>query len=341
MRDNPNRSLRKLNSFGVESTCSRLVTIESETDAFDLVTSVDFKKEPHFVLGGGTNVLFMGHYDGWIIRNEMKGLEVVTSDDDYAHIKAMAGENWQDLVSFCIEQDLGGIENLSYIPGTVGAAPIQNIGAYGVEIKDVFDSLTAVSIESGKLVKFQKHDCEFGYRNSIFKNELRGKYIITSVVLRLHRKHHPVLNYGDVQEQLAAEYTEPYSLEEISKTIGKIRSSKLPDPKKVGNAGSFFKNAEVSLEDYQQVHADFPSMPSFPASADGRIKIPAGWLIEQAGWKGKCIGNAGVSPNHALVLINLGGATGEDIFALSVAIIESVRDMFGIELEREVTVVGE
>ncbi|MDX1618663.1 MAG: UDP-N-acetylmuramate dehydrogenase, partial [Balneolaceae bacterium] len=283
---------------------------------------------------------FVADYKGLVLHIAIGGIEKIEEDDRHVWIRTGAGENWHRLVRYCVDRGWGGIENLSLIPGTVGAAPIQNIGAYGVELQEVFESLEAINVQNGEAETFSKSRCRFGYRDSIFKRELKGKYVVTRVVLRLSKQ--PVLNtsYGAIESMLKEKGIEDPDIRDISDIVIEIRESKLPDPAKVGNAGSFFKNPVIDLDRYRQLKREYPSMPGY--SLDGnRIKVPAGWLIEEIGWKGKTVGNTGTYRQQALVIVNHGGATGEEILELAQQIKESVAETFGIELVPEVNIIGQ
>ncbi len=327
-------SLKKLNTFGLDAAASQYVVAKK---AEDLRQICRLSTQPKRVLGGGSNVLLIGDLPGLTIKNEIGGIKIFEETEDVATVEAGGGVVWHDLVGWCIGQGLGGIENLSLIPGTVGAAPIQNIGAYGVELKDVFDSLSAMDLSTGEMQRFSHSDCQFGYRDSVFKREMKGRFCITSVRFNLSKK--PILNtsYGDIQRTLGEMGIAQPTIRDVSNAVIKIRQSKLPDPAEIGNAGSFFKNPEIEAVDYQRFGAKFPVAPHF-AMADSRVKIPAGWLIEQAGWKGQRFGDAGCHVRQALVLVNYGKATGEEILALAIKIQASVLEKFGIALAPEVNV---
>lgn len=333
-----NFSLKSYNTFGIDAGCSLFTEAGRMDDLKEILHAADLKNLPKLILGGGSNILFTKNFDGLVIKNSLKGKEVLGEDDEHIWVKAGAGEVWHELVLFCIKNNYAGIENLSLIPGLVGAAPMQNIGAYGVELMSVFDSLEAVDIHYGETKIFSKDECEFGYRESVFKNKYKNRFVITSVTLRLNKK--PVFNisYGAIRETLEKMGVKVLSIKVISDAVIAIRSSKLPDPKVLGNAGSFFKNPEVPESIYQSVKAKFPNMPHYPA-AHGMIKIPAGWLIEQCGWKGKRVGNTGSHKDQALVLVNYGSATGSEVIELSIKIQESVKEKFGVEIVPEVNVV--
>jgi len=303
-----------------------------------ITTTTNFQKIPFLILGGGSNVLFTKDYEGIVLKNNLKGIDILNENQESVWIKAGGGELWHNLVMFCVENNWGGVENLSLIPGTVGAAPMQNIGAYGSEIKETFESLEAVNMQTGKLETFNKEECRFGYRESVFKNEFKGLYFISSVNLKLNKN--PVVNtdYGDIKAVLNEWGITLPTLQEVSKAIISIRQSKLPDPAILGNAGSFFKNPVISSAHFEALKQKFPDIKSFPAP-NGTIKVPGGWLIEQAGWKGKRIGNIGVHDKQALVLINYGGGTGKDLIQLAHDIIDSVKEKFDITLSPEVNII--
>ena len=302
--------------------------------------SLDAAKPPILLLGGGSNMLLKNDWPGLVIKNAIRGIEVVEETDDTVLIKIGGGENWHQLVLWSLEQNFGGLENLSLIPGTVGAAPIQNIGAYGVELKDVFEKLEAVNLEDRSIQTFDKETCRFGYRDSIFKQELKGKVFISRVWLRLSKQNHSLhMDYGAIRDVLAADQIENPTIQDISRAVIQIRSSKLPDPAKLGNSGSFFKNPEISKAAFEVFIESFPDAPFYKMDED-LFKIPAGWLIEKAGWKGKKIGNTGSHKDQALVLVNYGGATGEEIWQLALAIQDSVEKQFGITISPEVNVIG-
>jgi UDP-N-acetylmuramate dehydrogenase len=290
------------------------------------------------ILGGGSNILFTKDFDGLVILNNIKGKEIIDQNQQSIFLKIGAGENWHELVMYCVDNGWGGIENLSLIPGNTGTAPMQNIGAYGVEIKETFIELEALEISSGKIVKFNNSDCEFGYRESVFKNKMKNQYIILNITLEL--KKNPVLNinYGDVKAILESQNIKNPAIKEVSNAIISIRQSKLPDPKKIGNSGSFFKNPIVSLNQLELIKKKHPNVVNYEIN-ENEFKIAAGWLIERAGWKGKKFNNYGVHEKQALVLVNYGLANGMEIFELSEKIILDIKDKFGITLEREVNII--
>lgn len=329
-------SLKSYNTFGVEAQAADILVIESSEQVQELL-----KKQPQqdfFILGGGSNVLFRQDLPRTVLLNRIKGKMVVEEDAQEVTIAVGGGENWHDLVLWTLENNWGGLENLSLIPGTVGAAPIQNIGAYGVELKDVFVGLEAIELSSGEEQVFSAEDCAFGYRDSYFKRAGKGKYFITRVYLTLQKQSQVNVSYGAIQEVLQAAGIQTPSIQDVSRAVIQIRSSKLPDPAKVGNGGSFFKNPELEASAFVQLQATHPQIPHYPAPAD-KVKIPAGWLIEQCGWKGQRRGNAGCYEKQALVLVNLGGASGLEIWNLAQEIRTSVKEKFGVDLEVEVNVI--
>ena len=334
----PNKSLKSLNTFAIDARAHYYAEFHSLDELRELMEIKNQHSFPLMVLGGGSNILFTKDYDGLVLKNELKGIQIVKEDDRHIYIKAMAGENWHQFVMYCVNQNFAGIENLSLIPGNVGASPMQNIGAYGVEIKDVFHELEAFDKEDKVVRMFTENDCEFGYRESVFKNRLKDRFIILSVTYRLNWEPEFNTSYGAIQQELENMGVKELSCKAISQAVINIRSSKLPDPNKIGNAGSFFKNPTIHISQYQSLIKEWPSMPSYPVN-DELIKVPAGWLIEQCGWKGYRDGDAGCYPKQALVLVNYGNATGNQILHLSEQIIDSVHSKFKITLEREVNVV--
>jgi UDP-N-acetylmuramate dehydrogenase len=291
-----------------------------------------------FILGGGSNILLTKDYDGIILKNEIKGIEVVNEDEDHIYIKAGAGENWHGFVMHCVQHNYAGVENLSLIPGNIGASPMQNIGAYGVEIKDVFYELEAFHKQEKVIEKFSLKDCDFGYRESVFKNKYKDQFVIASVTYRLNKRPSFNTSYGAINQELERMGVKELSIQAISQAVINIRTSKLPDPKEVGNAGSFFKNPVISNEQYLELKKAFPNIVAFPSGND-HTKLAAGWLIEQCGWKGYRKGDVGCYPKQALVLVNYGSASGKEIFGLSEDIIQSVKKTFGVDLEREVNII--
>jgi len=290
------------------------------------------------IIGGGSNILFTKNYEGVVLKNNLKGIDVIREDTDYIWVRAGGGELWHTLVMFCVERNYGGIENLSLIPGSVGAAPLQNIGAYGVELVHTFYELEAMDLSTGGFRIFDKSACGFGYRDSVFKNVLRGKYFITSVTLQLRKQPVFHVEYGAIRQTLEAMHINTYSVKAISDAVIAIRRSKLPDPEDIGNAGSFFKNPEIDTTFYTSLKQKFPQMPGYAVN-ENKTKVPAGWLIEQCGWKGKRVGDAGVHKDQALVIVNYGKATGDEIYALAMEVKITVKDKFGIDINPEVNIV--
>ncbi len=334
-----NFSLQKYNTFGLEVYAKYFIEINSTEEAIKFFNEKYSLKEEILILGGGSNILFtQNEFDGIIVKNNIPGIHVVKEDEHFFWVKAGAGVVWQTLVESCIKANFGGIENLSLIPGTVGAAPIQNIGAYGVELKDTFEALEAIDISTGEKRYFRKEECHFGYRDSIFKKALKGKYFITSIVLRLLKEPILITYYGNVQEKLNKLQKDDYTIRDVSDVIVEIRRSKLPDPKTQGNAGSFFKNPVIPNELFNAIKKSFPELPSFDHDQELK-KVPAAWLIDQCGLKGYKHKGAAVHINQPLVLINDDHATGQDLIELSEIIKEKVNDQFGIHLEPEVTFV--
>jgi UDP-N-acetylmuramate dehydrogenase len=335
-----NVDLQSLNTFGLKVSTSRFVTITSIEGAKALFQSPLFRKDKHLILGGGSNVLFTKDFDGLVVKVELRGIEILDENEDAVTLKVGAGENWHQFVIYCVERNWGGVENLSLIPGTIGAAPIQNIGAYGVEIKNIITSVEAMEIDTGKIKTFSNSECNFGYRDSIFKQSEKDKYLISSITLTLTKRNHQFnTSYGAIEEILKQQGISHPTVKSISDAVIQIRRSKLPDPQVVGNAGSFFKNPTIDNKLYESIKKDYPSFPSYP-SADGLVKIPAAWLIEQCGWKGKTFDHIGVHKNQALVLVNYGGGEGNKIWQLALDIKASVQQKFNITLQPEVNVIG-
>jgi UDP-N-acetylmuramate dehydrogenase len=331
-----NISLKPYNTFGIDVTANYFVSV---TNLDELKDILDLNKYPDkLVLGGGSNMLLTQNQDKLVIHIDLKGIEIISEDENSVLVRANAGENWHEFVIWCINQNFGGLENLSLIPGNVGTAPIQNIGAYGVELKDHFVSCAAMSLKDKKLRIFNNSDCNFGYRNSIFKQEEKGKYIITSVIFKLTKKQHTLhINYGTITSQLKEMKIKTPTIQDISKAVISIRESKLPNPKEIGNSGSFFKNPIILKSHYLSLLENFADIPSYPVS-ENEIKVPAGWLIEKAGFKGKRFGDYGVHKNQALVLVNYGNAKGSDILKLSELIQKTVKRLFNITIEAEVNI---
>lgn len=333
-----NYSLKNLNTFRIDAQAKYFAEVSSVEELKEILTRNDFKNIPKLILGGGSNILLTKDFNGLVISYTDNEIKILSEDSSSVLIEAGAGAVWHDLVLFAIERNLGGIENLSLIPGKVGAAPIQNIGAYGQEIKDTFVSLKAVNINTGELKEFTNNACRFGYRDSIFKRELKGEFIIVSILLKLNKEPELNINYGSVKEELEKLNLEKITVKNVSEVICGIRLSKLPDPKKIGNAGSFFKNPEVSKSKLEELQKKYPDMPSYPAG-ECKFKIPAGWLIEKAGLKGKREGNVGTHIKQALVLVNYGGAKGEDVLKFKDYIKSEVKRLFNVELEEEVNII--
>lgn len=330
--------LRPYNTFGIAARSRYFAGFSNADELRELLSAPQFRDLPRMVLGGGSNVLFTKDFDGVILKNGIKGIEVVGEDDDYVYVKAGAGESWHGFVMENIKHNRGGLENLSLIPGNVGASPMQNIGAYGVEIKDTFHSLEALHLEEKEVVSFTKEDCRFGYRESVFKHKYKGQFAILSVSYKLSK--HPQFNtsYGAIEAELNVMGVKDLSIQAISQAVINIRSSKLPDPAKIGNAGSFFKNPTVTAGDYERIKTAYPNVVAYPVEGD-QFKLAAGWLIEQCGWKGYREGDAGVHAKQALVLVNYGDAKGGEIYDLSQKVLDSVEEKFGVLLEREVNII--
>lgn len=331
-----NVSLKSFNTFGIDVNARYFVEINHEDDLVELFLDPQWIAKERLVLGGGSNLLLIKDFDGLVIRINIRGIEHRINHNEVA-IEAGAGEVWNDLVKYCVGWEFAGLENLSLIPGSVGASPIQNIGAYGVELKDIFYSCNAFEIASGTFKTFYKADCAFGYRDSIFK-QLKGQYIIVKVKLHLSLTPNINTRYGAIEQELVNRGITKPTIKDISEVVSHIRVAKLPDPSTIGNAGSFFKNPVISISEFEPVKAKFPEVVNYPAG-DGLIKLAAGWLIEQCGWKGKIVGHTGTWKNQALVLVNHGGATGQEVYALSSQIIDSVYNKFGVMLEREVNII--
>lgn len=332
-----NVSLKSYNTFGLDVT-ARYFSPFSSLEQLQEALSLPLSSHNPLVLGGGSNMLLTKDVDGVVLKNEVMGIEVTGEDSEHVYVKAGAGVNWHQFVLYCIGHNFAGVENLSLIPGNVGASPMQNIGAYGVEIKDVFHELEAFHIQDKVLKAFTLPECQFGYRESVFKRQYRNQFVITSVTYRLNKVPAFNTSYGAIKQELEKMGVTDLSIQAISRAVINIRTSKLPDPKEVGNAGSFFKNPQVPNAQYEALKNEHPQIVAFPVD-EGHTKLAAGWLIEQCGWKGYRKGDAGCYPKQALVLVNYGGATGAEIYQLSEAIIQSVREKFGVTLEREVNII--
>lgn len=332
-----NHELKELNTFGLSSKAEAFFEFTS-TDELNWAISNNPSKDL-FILGEGSNILLTNSIKALVLKNGIQGISTQPSDNNTVLVTSGAGESWHDLVMYCIANDLGGIENMSLIPGSVGAAPMQNIGAYGAEIKDVFVSLEALNINDQTIRTFTKEECEFGYRESVFKRALKNQYIITSVTLALNKSNHQLnTSYGAIESRLSEMGISNPTIKDVSDAVIYIRQTKLPDPKKIGNSGSFFKNPIIKKSRFEKLVQAHPKMAHYPVD-DEHVKIAAGWLIDQAGWKGKTFGEYGVHKNQALVLVNYGGAQGNDIYHLSEQIMADIKAKYGIELEREVNVI--
>ncbi len=330
-----NVDLKPFNTFGISSQADHFSRFSSVEELRRLLEQ--FRGQELLILGGGSNILFTKNFRGVALRNEIKGFEIINNSADHVLVRSGAGEVWHEFVMKCIEHGFAGLENLSLIPGSVGASPMQNIGAYGVEIKDVFHSLEALHIETGEIHTFDKDACEFGYRESVFKRKLKGQYVIVSVSFNLSKHPDPNTSYGAIESELKKMGVTVPTIRDVSNAVIAIRTSKLPDPKLIGNAGSFFKNPVVDQSIVDKILDNYPDAPNYPAEP-GKRKLAAGWLIEKAGWKGKTIDHYGVHKLQALVLVNYGGATGKEVYDLSSAIIADIQEKFGVTLEREVNI---
>jgi len=331
-------SLQEYNTFGVNAQAKALAAFKSTEDLKTLLSKKDFDNIPRLILGGGSNLLFTRDYPGLVLKNEIPGISCIDEDSTFYYVKVGAGENWHQFVLHCIDNNWAGLENLSLIPGNVGASPMQNIGAYGVEIKDRFHSLEALNLETTEIETFDSESCKFGYRESVFKNIYRDKYIITSVTFKLLKEPKINTSYGAIETELKRRNISNPGIKDVSDVVIHIRNSKLPNPADLGNAGSFFKNPIVTQESYEELKSENPEIPHYPLN-DGSIKLAAGWLIEQAGWKGKRVGDCGMHDKQALVLVNYGNATGEEIYDHSERVLQSVNEKFGVTLEREVNII--
>ena len=333
------KSLKQYNTFGINAKATYFTTIQSIEELQELLQLPLYQNEKHLILGGGSNVLFTNDFNGLVIKVESRGIYIVEETDETITLKVNAGEVWHDLVAYCVQHDWGGIENLSLIPGLTGAAPIQNIGAYGVEIKNVINGVEGVDLKTGTMKSFKNAECCFGYRESAFKLEWKEKYFISSITLRLTKRNYKINHeYGAIQEVLKQHHIHHATIKDISDAVIAIRQSKLPDPLLIGNAGSFFKNPTVSKDVYHAIKANHPTIQSYSIDSQS-FKVPAGWLIEQCGWKGKKFGGIGVHPFQALVLVNYGNGNGEEIFELAMKIKQSVKEKFGVILNTEVNII--
>ena len=332
-----NKSLKSYNTFGIDCNSSFFARINALKDLEELYQHPLFKSQKKLILGGGSNILFTSNYEGLVIKNEIKGIEIKKETNDVVEVQIGAGVNWHEFVTYAVNNKWGGVENMSLIPGNCGTAPMQNIGAYGVEIKDTFISLNAYEIETGETISFDRKKCDFGYRESVFKNDLKDQYIILDITLRLQKK--PILNtkYGDINNTLIKNKISKPTIKDVSNAVIEIRTSKLPNPKEIGNAGSFFKNPIIQQDQFKELKTKFPEIVSYPVN-EKQVKLAAGWLIEKAGWKGKDFGDFGVHKKQSLVLVNYNNASGKEIFDLSQDILEDVYQKFQVKLEREVNI---
>lgn len=337
MKDIAHFDLTAYNTFGIQASCRRFVEFVKDTEVTPFICSLTEKDLPLLIIGGGSNLLFTQDFEGTVLRSAIKGVETSTADG-YVFLRCGSGELWDDVVSLCVDHGWYGAENLSLIPGDVGATAVQNIGAYGVEAKDIIWSIEAVDLDTGLMVTIPQHDCEYGYRDSRFKHEWKNKYFITAVTYRLVETFEPKLDYGNIRRVLEENGVIKVNAKQVRQAVIDIRNAKLPDPKVEGNAGSFFMNPVVSKEKFLELQADYPDMPHYFIDEEHE-KIPAGWLIEQCGWKGRTIGQAGVHDRQALVLVNKGGATGKEILALCQEIKADVFCRFGIKIQSEVNII--
>jgi len=336
-----NISLKEYNTFGIDVNAKRFISI---TSFYELQQLLKIEKEL-FLISGGSNMLLTKDIEKLVVHIDIKGISIDKEDDNFVYLTVNSGENWHDFVLFCIDQGFGGLENLSLIPGNVGTCPIQNIGAYGVEVKDTITKVEALEIETSKLRTFSNSDCEFGYRNSVFKNELKGKFIITAVSFKLTKNKHQLnTSYGAIENELASKNITKPTLKDVSDAVIAIRKSKLPDPAKIGNSGSFFKNPVVEISQFLELQKKYPEIPFYNVISSEvekyQVKIPAGWLIEKAGFKGKRFGETGVHEKQALVLVNYGNATGQEVFELAEKIQKNIKEKFRIDLEIEVNIIA-
>ena len=333
------KSLKPYNTFGIDVQAAHFATIATSEDLQELFQTDIYKNESHLILGGGSNILFTKDFDGIVIKVKMKGIHIISETEDNITIKVAAGEVWHDIVLYCVKNNWGGIENLSLIPGLTGAAPIQNIGAYGVEIKNVIKEVHGIDLSTGELRTFNNEECCFGYRESVFKHQLKEKYFISSITLTLTKKSHRFnIVYGALQDTLIGMNITTPTIQSISDAVVMIRQKKLPDPRVIGNAGSFFKNPSITQDHFYLLQKNNPQIPSYP-SVNQEVKVPAGWLIEQCGWKGKKINNVGVHSLQALVLVNYGNGNGKEILDLAMKISASVKENFNIVLTPEVNII--
>lgn len=331
--------LAPFNTLGISARAERFAEIETLSGIRQVLHHPEARERPLHILGGGSNVLILGDVEGVVVRVDIRGREVIRKEGDSVWVRAGAGENWHELVRWAVERGWGGIENLALIPGTVGAAPIQNIGAYGAELSEVFERLTAVDLESGEKRDFNREECNFAYRDSYFKGEGRGRFMVGEVVLRLSGNPRVNTSYGSLREHLRKKGVDDPGIGDVFEAVVEIRRGKLPDPGDLANAGSFFKNPVIPAARFRELRERYPEMPHYPVG-EGRVKIPAGWLIEEAGWKGRRIGPVGTYRQQALVIVNHGGASGKQVWELARKITEEVRGTFGIDLDPEVNIIG-
>lgn len=332
-----NHSLKPYNTFGLEVSTKYFIEANSVDE---IISALNFSKEnklPVMLLSGGSNMLLTHDFEGLVLKLSLKGSEIVSENEDFVEVKVNSGENWHEFIQWALSQDFGGLENLSLIPGNCGTAPIQNIGAYGVEVKDVMKQLSALHIENREVKVFTNEECKFGYRESVFKNEFKGQFILLDVTFKLTKRNHKLnTSYGSIHSELDKLNIKNPTIQDVSRAVINIRQSKLPDPKEIGNSGSFFKNPVISKAKFEDLQNQFPDISGYASGEE--VKVAAGWLIESAGWKGKRAGDAGVHEKQALVLVNYGNATGQDIFDLSQQIVDDIQSKYGIELEREVNI---
>ena len=338
MIDKKNYDLTRHNTFGISARCDRFIEVATAEEARALPALLADSDGPIMLLGGGSNLLLTGDYHGTVVHSAIRGVEPTAGKDETVLVRVGSGEVWDDFVALCVDRGWHGAENLSLIPGEVGASAVQNIGAYGAEVKDIIERVEAVELASGRLVDFSNEECRYSYRQSRFKHEWKDRYLVTHVTYRLSTHFRPRLDYGNIRAELALEGIETPTASQLRQTVIRIREAKLPDPKVEGNAGSFFMNPIVDRAVYDRLAAAYPGMPHYEVD-DGHVKIPAGWMIDQCGWKGRSLGRAGVHDKQALVLVNRGGATGQDIVALCQKVRSDVKDKFGIDIHPEVNII--
>ncbi|MBT8313239.1 MAG: UDP-N-acetylmuramate dehydrogenase [Maribacter sp.] len=337
MKIQKNKSLKNLNTFGIDAKASSFCEIRSINDLAEALRLQNYPTK--FIISGGSNILITKDIDALVLHINIKGKEILKEDDEHVYLKVMAGEVWHDMVLWCLDQNFGGLENLSLIPGNTGTAPIQNIGAYGVELKEVFECCEAMNIEDQSIKSFSRKDCNFGYRDSYFKNEGKGKFIITSVTFKLTKRNHKLnTSYGAIEDELKGKGIKNPTIRDVSEAVVAIRQSKLPDPAELGNSGSFFKNPVLSKSEFELFITKHPQARYYKLN-NNEYKVPAAWLIEQCGFKGKRFGDAGVHKNQALVLVNYGNAKGSEIIELAHKIMDKVLDTFGIKISPEVNLI--